>query len=85
MVRSEAARPSVSSLSGVWGSGENDVWAVGSGGAIFHYNGLAWSFIDPPVSTDEPELFGVWGSGPNDVWAVGADREGGLILRYEAP
>jgi hypothetical protein len=56
----------VTSLTGVWGSGPNDVWAVGDVG-ILHWDGSAWSA--PPFAS--PLLVGVWGSGPNDVWVVG--------------
>jgi hypothetical protein len=66
-------------LTGVWGSGPNDVWAVGAGyrgqGCIItHWNGWTWS---PGNSRHEGGLWGVWGSGPNDVWAVGT-----TILHY---
>src|SRR5260221_13237206 len=30
-------------LQAVWGSGPNDVWAVGAGGVILHWNGTAWT------------------------------------------
>jgi hypothetical protein len=30
-------------LNGVWGTGSSDVWAVGSGGKILHWNGSQWS------------------------------------------
>jgi hypothetical protein len=56
------------SLSGVWGSGANDVWAVGSGGAILHWNETAWTTVSSSTGID---LYGIWGSGANDVWAVG--------------
>ena len=63
-------------LSAVWGSGPNDVWAVGSNqsvsysGLSLHWNGSAWSSAMSPTTRTE-WLYGVWGSGPNDVWAVG--------------
>ncbi len=34
-------------LSAVWGSSEADVWVVGVLGTIVHYDGLAWSPVDP--------------------------------------
>jgi len=58
-------------LIGVWGSGSDDVWAVGSsmsGGASMHWDGAAWSSVTNHTGS---ALYGVWGSGPNDVWAVG--------------
>lgn len=55
-------------LFGVWGSGSSDVWAVGLGGTILHWNGSAWARLMSVTSSD---LYGVWGSGTSDVWAVG--------------
>ena len=54
-------------LTAVWGSSKNDIWAVGSGGTIIHFDGAAWT----TTPTDLRHTFNaVWGSGPNDVWAV---------------
>jgi hypothetical protein len=54
-------------LTSVWGSGPNDVWAVGSGGTIIHWNGSAW---EPTPTNLKNTFYAVWGSGPNDVWAT---------------
>jgi hypothetical protein len=54
-------------LNAVWGTSKTDVWAVGSSGAILHYDGGAWT------STQSEHLetfFDVWGSSPTDVWVV---------------
>ncbi len=51
----------------VWGSSKSDVWAVGSGGTIAHFDGASWALTPSGVRNT---FFGVWGSGPNDVWAV---------------
>ncbi len=53
----------VEALNGVWGSGPADVWAVGGGGMIVHWNGSAWATQSSPTS--DP-LKSVWGSGPNE-------------------
>jgi len=55
-------------LFGVWGSSASDVFAVGQGGTILHYDGSSWSV---QVSGTTAELSGVWGSSPTDVFAVG--------------
>jgi hypothetical protein len=63
----------------VWGSGPDDVCALGLGfwlgslPAILHWDGSDWS-----VSAQDYAEQGIWGSGPNDVWAVG----GGDILHW---
>jgi len=55
----------------IWGSGPNDVWAVG-GRTIRHWDGSSWSSVETTIGTRIPSLLGVWGSGPSDVWAVGS-------------
>jgi hypothetical protein len=60
-------------LRGVWGRSATDVWAVGSGGAILHWDGGGWS---PSASGTTQNLSGVGGDATN-VWAVGAN---GTIL-----
>ncbi|OJY15852.1 MAG: hypothetical protein BGO98_24615 [Myxococcales bacterium 68-20] len=52
----------------VWGTGKNDVWAVGSGGAVIHFDGTEWKDSSLPTTRT---LFSVGGSGPDDVWIVG--------------
>lgn len=54
-------------LTSVWGTGKSDVWAVGSGGTIVHWDGNAWIRT---LTTTKSTLRAVRGSGPNDVWAV---------------
>jgi len=70
-------------LRSLWGSGANDVWAVGTrtvanpaGGTlglaiIVHWDGTAWSIQDESLGNDV-QLAWIHGSGPSDVWAVGA-------------
>jgi photosystem II stability/assembly factor-like uncharacterized protein len=66
-------------LEGVWGSGPNDVWAVGRSGTMRHTakGAATWTVVPSATARD---LHAVWGSGPNDVWAVGDD---GTILHYD--
>ena len=55
-------------LNAVWGSGPDDVWAVGAGGVVLRRQGQGpWT----PVSTGAKEtLLSVWGSA-GDVWMAG--------------
>ena len=62
---------------GVWGSGPDDVWIVGHGGQILHWDGTALREV--PSGVNE-YLHGVWGTGPDDVIAVG---DGGRILHWD--
>ena len=71
------------SLSGIWGSSGNDVFAVGVAygalgfaGTIIHYNGSAWS---PMTSGTTQHLYGIWGCSGSDVFAVGNN---GTVLHY---
>jgi hypothetical protein len=59
----------------VWARNSIDVFAVGQGGAINHWDGTQWKPMPSPVTAD---LYDVWGAG-QDVYAVGA---GGTILHY---
>jgi len=68
--------PQGNNLGGVWGRAPDDVFVVGGGGTILHYDGSSWSLMSSGTSNN---LNGVWGSGLNDVFAVG---ENGTILHY---
>jgi len=57
-------------LTGVWASGPNDAWVVGSfqdtgGGLTLHWDGKRWA------RSIGAHFQAVWGSAPDDVWAVG--------------
>jgi hypothetical protein len=73
-----AALPDVA-LFKVWGSGADDVWAVGTGGVILHFDGDAWT---PTTSPTDDRLIAVWGTTADDVYAVGGDGVG-LVLRWD--
>ncbi|MFP2908871.1 hypothetical protein ACLESD_28235 [Pyxidicoccus sp. 3LFB2] len=62
-------------LFSVWGSSATDVWAVGAGGTIIHWDGKAWTPFSSPTHRD---LRAVSGSGPTDVIAVGG-KEGDAL------
>ncbi len=69
------------SLSGVWGSGPDDVFVVGGtdeGGEVWHFDGDAWAPMDLPAGTNL--LAWVHGRGPDDVWSVGI---GGSAVHFD--
>lgn len=68
---------STAMLFGLWGSGADDIWAVGDGGTILHYDGMVWSAVS---SGTTESLYGVWGNGRYDLWAVG---DSGTILHFD--
>lgn len=70
----------------VWGTGAEDVWAVGTGGLILHHErrpgarGPRWycGGVDPKVSFTT-----VYGRGAKDVWAVGNAGPLGALWHYD--
>jgi hypothetical protein len=64
-------------INGVWGSSDSNVFAVGNGGTILHYDGAAWSAKASPTVNN---LNSIWGSLPTHVFAVG---DNGTILHYD--
>ena len=69
--------PAPQDLSEVWGSASDNIYAVGKGGTIIHYNGSPGQMITSPTSAN---LRGIWGSTANNIFAVG---EHGTILYYD--
>jgi len=63
----ETGHPSGLGLASVWGSGPDDVWAVGAKGSVIHWDGATWA--STPIDTNY-SLQSVYGTGPNDVWIV---------------
>ena len=57
-------------LTGVWGSGPTDVYAVG-GATVTHWNGSVWSQTDRAIGGYEVGAQAVWGSGPSDLFVAG--------------
>ncbi len=66
--------PSAGFLNAVWGAAPNDVYAVGDGGRILHFDGTSWQVQATGTDT---WITSVWGSGPDDVYAL---SDGGTIL-----
>ncbi|MBX3249858.1 MAG: hypothetical protein KF901_21955 [Myxococcales bacterium] len=80
--------PTDQDLWGVWGSGPDDVWAVGGvpfmGGipTVIRWDGVAWREVELPelVRANVFAFFKVWGTGPSDVWIVG---QRGVLLHWD--
>ena len=71
-------QPQGQHINSVFGTAADDLWAVGSGGAILHYDGIGWNGVPSPTTS---QLFGIHGSGAQDIWAVGGG--GGTTLHYD--
>jgi hypothetical protein len=64
-------------LKAAWGTGPNDVFAVGDEGTILHFTGAGWVPMPTPITKAVHEI---WGSSASDVVAVAAR---GIILHYD--
>ena len=63
----------------IWGSGPDDVFAVGRYGVILHYDGSTW---EQQLAGTSSDLISLWGTGPGEIVAVGG-RSSGVIARYD--
>jgi hypothetical protein len=62
------AQPGGGALYGLWGTSATNIYAVGAGGRILHFDGTAWSSMTSPTRA---KLSRVTGSSANDLWAAG--------------
>lgn len=60
--------PNMSVLTGIWGSGMNDIWLTGPGGNLLHGDGNNFQVI---MSGTTSALYRVWGASATNSWAVG--------------
>jgi hypothetical protein len=77
-----------STVFGVWGTADDDLWAVGSvlgrEGFVWRFDGESWREVSlpetlpRPPSGENPGLFKVWGDGADTVWISGGR---GTLLR----
>ncbi len=70
----DAAPPGFDVITGVSGSGPDDVWATGYTlltGLLEHWDGSTWSNVDNPVTRSDAELHDVLALSATDAWAVG--------------
>ena len=70
----KVATPVKTNLLDVWGAADDQFWAVGDGGVVLRWDGMAWLKIPTgPMGGVTQQLRAVWGSAANDVWVVGAE------------
>jgi alpha-tubulin suppressor-like RCC1 family protein len=66
-------------INAVWGSSENDIFAVGDNHTILHFDGNQWARMHAPYSfgfpslilTETLHLISVWGISEDNIYAVG--------------
>ena len=63
----------------VWGSGANDITAVGDRGLALHFDGATWA-LQP--TGDLADMISVWGRAPDEHLAVGG-RANARIARWD--
>ncbi|HIA01749.1 MAG TPA: hypothetical protein EYN66_07535 [Myxococcales bacterium] len=63
-------------LLSVWGRSKDDVWVVGAGGQVLHFNGCQWTELDSGSTQD---LWWVYGFDDGSTYIVGAL---GTVLRH---
>ena len=61
--------PQGNRIRGMGGSADDDVWLVGDGNTVLHWDGERWS--DRHGTLRGLDLYSVWSSGPKDVWVAG--------------
>lgn len=64
----------------IWGSAPDDLWIVGEGRVVLHYDGAAFTRRD---LGERDLLFTVHGRADADPVAVGTGSEGGLLYRFD--
>jgi hypothetical protein len=66
----------------LWGSAENDIWAVGgnTGGTVLHYDGSSWTEDTDVASVDQRGYLAMSGVATDDIFAVLHD---GGIVHYD--
>jgi len=67
--------PIAFTVRGLWGSADDDMFAVGDNGTVIHWDGVAWTQMQASTST----LNAIAGSRADEIFAVG---DGGTISRY---
>ena len=78
--------PSTATVYGIWGTAQNDLWAVGghasSGAFAWHFDGGTWSPAEgfPQDVVQYASLFKLTGRSAEDIWMVGT---GGVALHYD--
>ncbi len=78
----EVWREEYRDIEGLWGSGSDDVFAVGGldpgESLVLHFDGESWT--EMPMPEHQAKLYTVFGFAPNDVYAAGL---AGIIMHYD--
>jgi hypothetical protein len=70
-------RPPRNAIHDVWASGPSDVWAVGEGGLLLHFDGERWTEVEAGV---ERRLREIWGATSDDIYVA---MESSELLHFD--
>jgi hypothetical protein len=73
----ESPLPLDVNLNAIWGFATDNLWAVGDGGQILHWDGSRWNLQPSGVTRN---LMSIWGPSATDIYAVG---DQGTILHFD--
>lgn len=73
----ESPLPLDVTLNAIWGFTSDNLWVVGDGGQILHWDGTRWNLQASGVTRN---LLSIWGANINDIWAVG---DQGTLLHFD--
>ena len=73
----ENSPSSADRINGIWGSGSGNVFAAGSGGLLWRFDGSTWTSIN---SNTTVTLYDIWGTSATNVYAV---CQQGTILHHD--
>ena len=66
----------------MWGPSYEDMYAVGDGGTILHFDGTSWTKMQSGTTKN---LYSIWGTNDQNIWAAGWDVHHAIseILHYD--
>ncbi|MDP3832221.1 MAG: hypothetical protein Q8Q47_13215, partial [Ignavibacteriaceae bacterium] len=71
----------------LWGTSSDDLYAVGNGGNIAHWNGSSWKKIESPIGTSGTDLtlLDIQANGRGEIFVCGLNMASidGIILKSE--
>ncbi len=62
----------------IWGLADDNIYAVGNGGLILHYDGFGWGQETGGAGN---QLVAIWGTAADNIYAIGISD--GVILHYD--
>jgi hypothetical protein len=69
-------------LHDVWGTSQTNVYVVGAGGTLLHFDGA--KFTAQSAGAGSATLRGIWGTGASNIYVVGGgDKKDAVVLHYD--